>query len=728
MSRCEQILEQFSNSDIQTSVQSIPSSDRRDTRIRLPKIDLPVFSGAYEDWYSYQDTFEKLIHVNPSLTDIERFHYLRSWLKDKAAEVVKSIETTTDNYHEAWNAVKERFDNKRWIVRKHIKAIFDAPAVMKENHVALRDLLDTILKDVRALRALKRPTSEWSDLLIYIIVSKLDRATTKAWETSLVDSNILELKTLINLCMNCLKSTSHQAKACNSGSCRKCNNKHNTLLHLSSVNNSNQSQTSKPDSGQSEHHLSSSVLLSTAVIYIYDSVKQAYPCRVLLDNGSQMNFITQELVNKLKIEERPLEITASCVMEEMVHAKHVVSVCIKSHFNNFSKRIECVVIPRITQPLPQQIVPSQSVIIPKNIKLIDPNFRMPADIDMLVGDELFFRILCAGQIVQAKNKPILQKTQFGWIVSGPTMSTNADSVMSVNHHITLLDDLNYKVSRFWEVEHNIAKPQWSEDERACERTFLETVKRTEEGRFTVTLPVKPDQLSKLGESRKIAMQRFESLERRFASQPSLHEKYKNFIKEYITLGHMREVTNEQTSSTGISPVYLPHHAVRNEASTTTKLRVVFDGSCKTTTGISLNDTLMVGPTVQDDLFSILTRNRIFKIAMTADIRKMYRQVLLDPTQTALQRIVWRDTKEDPIKIFELMTVTYGTAAAPFFAIRSLRKLAEDHINQYPVASQITLRDFYVDDLVTGTDSLEEASYLKNELIQLLQEGKFELQK
>ncbi|KYN02137.1 hypothetical protein ALC62_07050 [Cyphomyrmex costatus] len=198
MSRCEQILEQFSNSDIQTSVQSIPSSDRRDTRIRLPKIDLPVFSGAYEDWYSYQDTFEKLIHVDPSLTDIERFHYLRSSLKDKAAEVVKSIETTTDNYHEAWNAVKERFDNKRWIVQKHIKAIFDAPAVTKENHVALRDLLDTILKHVRALRALKRPTNEWSDLLIYIIVSKLDGTTTKAWETSRVDSNIPELKTLVD--------------------------------------------------------------------------------------------------------------------------------------------------------------------------------------------------------------------------------------------------------------------------------------------------------------------------------------------------------------------------------------------------------------------------------------------------------------------------------------------------------------------------------------------------
>ncbi|XP_018374003.1 PREDICTED: uncharacterized protein LOC108768168 [Trachymyrmex cornetzi] len=107
---------------------------------------------------------------------------------------------------------------------------------------------------------------------------------------------------------------------------------------------------------------------------------------------------------------------------------------------------------------------------------------------------------------------------------------------------------------------------------------------------------------------------------------------------------------------------------------------------------------------------------------------MYRQVLIDPNQTALQRIVWRSDSSQSLKTFELTTVTYGTSSASFLAIRALRKLAEEHAAQYLLASRIALRDFYVDDLVSGADTLEEATQLKNELTQLLQEGRFELRK
>ncbi|XP_018374005.1 PREDICTED: uncharacterized protein LOC108768170 [Trachymyrmex cornetzi] len=150
MSRYEATLEQLNPSETQAATRNTNNRTAvsRETHVRLPKIELPVFAGSYEDWYSYRDTFEKLIHENDRLADIEKFHYLRSSLKDKAAEVIKSIETTTENYHEAWAAVKERFDNKRWIVQRHIRAIFDTPALVKENHAAMRELLDTIFKHV----------------------------------------------------------------------------------------------------------------------------------------------------------------------------------------------------------------------------------------------------------------------------------------------------------------------------------------------------------------------------------------------------------------------------------------------------------------------------------------------------------------------------------------------------------------------------------------------------
>jgi len=69
--------------------------------------------------------------------------------------------------------------------------------------------------------------------------------------------------------------------------------------------------------------------------------------------------------------------------------------------------------------------------------------------------------------------------------------------------------------------------------------------------------------------------------------------------------------------------YLPHHCIF-KSTQSNKIRVVFDASAKNSTGVSLNDTLMVGPTIQQDLFSILLRFCTFQFVFSADIVKMYR--------------------------------------------------------------------------------------------------------
>ncbi|XP_075233847.1 uncharacterized protein LOC142331699 [Lycorma delicatula] len=109
--------------------------------------------------------------------------------------------------------------------------------------------------------------------------------------------------------------------------------------------------------------------------------------------------------------------------------------------------------------------------------------------------------------------------------------------------------------------------------------------------------------------------------------------------------------------------YLPHHAVFKETSLTTKLRVVFDGSAKSNNGLSLNDTLMIGPMVQQDLFSIILRFRVHNYVITSDITKMYRQILVTQKDSNLQRILWRENAEQDLKHYALRTVTYGTTSA-----------------------------------------------------------------
>ena len=123
--------------------------------------------------------------------------------------------------------------------------------------------------------------------------------------------------------------------------------------------------------------------------------------------------------------------------------------------------------------------------------------------------------------------------------------------------------------------------------------------------------------------------------------------------------------------------YLSHHCVFKDSSTTTKLRVVFDGSAKTTSGISLNDRLMVGPKIQKDLFSILIRFRMYPVAFSADVAKMYRQVQLDAEDKDYHRLLWKEPNSTDIKTLRIPRVTYGIASSAFHSVRPLQVLAED---------------------------------------------------
>ncbi|XP_075257567.1 uncharacterized protein LOC142349720 [Convolutriloba macropyga] len=109
-----------------------------------------------------------------------------------------------------------------------------------------------------------------------------------------------------------------------------------------------------------------------------------------------------------------------------------------------------------------------------------------------------------------------------------------------------------------------------------------------------------------------------------------------------------------------------------DSSTTTKLRVVFDGSAMNTSGICLNDRLMMGPNIQKDLFSILILFRMYPVALSADISKMYRQVQLDAEDKDYHRLLWKEPNSTYIKTFRMTRVTYGIASSPFHSIRPLQ--------------------------------------------------------
>lgn len=787
-----------------------------ENQIRLPKIELPTFSGSYKDWHPFYDIFNSLIHANASLNNIQKFHYLKSAVKGEAAETIASLEISDVQYEDAWIRLKERYDNDRIAVQNHIKAIFYLPVLRKESSVTLRSLLDGVLKHIRALTALKRPTTQWDDLLVYVVTSKLDYITMKEWEGNINSKTLPTFKELTNflskrcqmleavtrrnlsmqpsnsynsrpgpgkmttshasitnvkcpnckgdhqiyhckafkelavaerlnkvksmkLCLNCLKGK-HIAKDCLANGCKKCSKKHSTLLHEERDSFEGSKETTTQNTNQEVNKNANTIcthsqakeivnvnqiLLSTALIKVKDSKGEYIEGRVLLDSGSQSNFITEEFVKKLNLKTVKDQIEIKGINQHVSHAMESVDLRITSRFNTFGMNLSCIVLPKITQNLPIVIIDTSRLEIPKNIKLADPCFNISGKIDLLIGVESFWELICVGQIKLGKHKPILQKSLLGWFVAGPVGGSKSKKITQTNCNLSILEELNESMRKFWEIESYPMTKNVDPEEEYCEKHFERTYSRQLDDRFIVKLPVKEDILKLLDNSKEIALKRFLSLEKRFSKNPEFKSEYVKFMQDYLQLGHMKLVTECNNNNVR---VFLPHRAVTKEDSTTTKTRVVFDASSQYSKGKSLNDALYKGPVIQPELFVLILRFRCFKYVLCADITKMYRQILIHNEQTSLQSIIWRENPESNIEEFELLTVTYGTKPASFLATRCLQQLANAEESNYPKAAEVICNDFYMDDLLTGGNTESEVITIKKELTELLAKGGFKLHK
>lgn len=347
-------------------------------------------------------------------------------------------------------------------------------------------------------------------------------------------------------------------------------------------------------------------------------------------------------------------------------------------------------------------------------------FDKPGTIDLLIGAGLYWKLLVGTARNHLEGQPALQNTRLGWIIGSEVLGTqvkSSQSYLSVTN-----DELNQQIERFWKQEDCPDTAQYTEEEKYCEKLFSDTTKRDADGRLIVRLPQRSH--IKLGDSKEQALRRFFSLERRLAKDSNLLQEYTRFIDDFLDQNHM-SVINETNQE---SEVYvLPHQAVVRPDSVTTKLRVVFDASAKTTLGTSLNDKLIPGPNLQKDLIDIILRFRTHEYVLTSDVAMMYRQIVIDKQDRALQRILWRNNQSEPVKSFELNTVTYGTTCAPYLAIRCLRELAAE-TTDLPFAARVIQEDCYMDDVLTGTKTVKEAIELQKQLSELLIRGQLHLRK
>ncbi|CAG7817379.1 unnamed protein product, partial [Allacma fusca] len=294
----------------------------------------------------------------------------------------------------------------------------------------------------------------------------------------------------------------------------------------------------------------------------------------------------------------------------------------------------------------------------------------------------------------------------GWVIAGKYHSNNVSTTTSFHIHC----ELETLVKRFWELEKVPEEKSFSSEDAEVEKHYVSTFQRLEDGRYMVRLPMKKDCLD-MGDSRCMAITRWLQMEKRMARDTKLRSMYIEFMREYARLDHMKKVPFNYVPKGSV--YYIPHHAVLKESSTTTKLRVVFDASAKSSTGTSLNENMMNGPKTQDDLTGHLIRFRIWTYVENADARQMYRQFKVHPDDWDLQRIIWREDAKSQLEDYWLVTVTQGETASAFLATRSLNQLAKDNEKELPAAAHAVLNNVYMDDLVTGAFTIKEALELQS---------------
>lgn len=534
----------------------------------------------------------------------------------------------------------------------------------------------------------------------------------------------------------CLRPNHNAAECTYKKMCPTCNKRHNGLLHYGDANEPKRNEpksfkralmaVTSEEVEEVEHMVACpvtrvskkrEVFLATALVRVRTSNGWSEPLRAMIDGGATGSFCADHVVTGLNLKRRANSVQITGI-DEIATGSSLGSVDINftaRYPTSFNATTSAVILGRVMSPIPladadKDMLKGSQL---EHLILADPEFWKKSRVDLVLGSDVYGQLILGGLIKTPQPGLIAQESEIGWLLSGPGIVNNDQHKMVCM--VSTKDDLEDNLKRIWDMDDEGAIELTKDEREYCEKQFEATVERDLEGRYVLALPFRENCVS-LGNSKRSALAQLLQTEKRFETNEKLRQDYVDFMREYIQMGHMIPCDSDDASGEGC---YLPHHAVYKKDSTTTKTRIVFDASRKTSNGYSLNDKLVIGPKLQDDLCNILLRFRTHKIAFCADIAKMYRQINIRSVDQKYQKVLWRENPNEPIIEYKLATVTYGTGAAPFMAVKTVQYHADSEAKNYPEACEILKKDLYMDDVSSGTNTLEKAIRLQREVTDVL---------
>ena len=562
-------------------------------------------------------------------------------------------------------------------------------------------------------------------------------------------------------CFNCVRR-GHLARECKSPNrCRKCKKKHHSSVCEALFPNQPPSSGSQPSSTQSTDIATSSlnpealpydgtptasnvcsdnrrtVLLQTAHAHVCNPLDPSHTreVRILLDNGNQRSYVTTKVVQQLALEpsgEHELAIAAFGSRREKPKVCAVVNLGLVTR--GFSQvQLSLFVVPMICEPLAGQPTAACVDAYPHlaNLDLADySDGASGLEVDILIGSDYYWGLV-TGEVCRGDTGPIAVRTKLGWVLSGPTPlgSLEQTSVNVFTTHVLRVDaaqpdpdPLETLLRSFWELESlGIRGPEETVHDR-----FVDTITFSD-GRYQVSLPWKEFH-SPLPDNYQLSLSRLWGLLRRLKQNPTILQEYDHVIKDQLEKGIIEPVPEDAARPDRIH--YLPHHAVIRSDKSTTRVRVVYDASAKSD-GPSLNQCLHTGPKFNQHILDILLRFRYHRIAVTADIEKAFLMISVTEQDRDVLRFLWvNDIAEDPpeVCLLRFTRVVFGVSSSPFLLNATIKHHLEQFSESHPDVVSKLIQSAYVDDIVTGASSEDEAFNLYLESKELFRRGGFNLRK
>ncbi|CAL8137644.1 unnamed protein product [Orchesella dallaii] len=343
--------------------------------------------------------------------------------------------------------------------------------------------------------------------------------------------------------------------------------------------------------------------------------------------------------------------------------------------------------------------------------------------ELIIGNNNPNLILCRQIVGGGAKDPVAWRSKLGWTVSGIFDGGGHGTMNTIYGEMSSDDYLHHLIKESFSTENfGVMVPREKGVNLEEKKSFaiLEATTKKVGNRFETGLLWKDDDVD-FPESERAAFFRLLTAEKKMRKDANFKKLYLDKFEEYRHKDYIRKLTEDEVKVNDGNVWYIPHFGVTS-IHKPGKLRLVFDAAAKSN-GVCLNDKLMKGPDLIRPLTSVLWNFRRHRIAITGDISDMFHRVLIRNEDQPSQRFLWRDgdCSRAPDH-YQMNVLIFGASSSPSSAIFVKNKNAEMHADKFPLASDVIVNDFYVDDCLSGAKTVPEAIQLRKEICDINEAG------